>query len=209
MKDRFFLFSRSKEARVAVGCRAKGFTLIELMVTLAVASIVMAAIYGVYATLTRSYTTENVAADVQQAARAAIDFMAEDIVMAGLDPQGAASAIVSAAAADIRFTADRNMNGTIDNSDFEDINYFISGTRLIQRLYGDNTTDQTVADNVTNLTFQYLDADDNDLGDPVPAANLTDIRTVIISMTVEEPAGRGGPVERTYTTRVRCRNLGL
>jgi hypothetical protein len=31
----------------------------------------------------------------------------------------------------------------------------------------------------------------------------------VISMTVEEPAGRGEPVNRTYTTRVRCRNLGI
>ena len=64
--------------------RVRGFTLIELLVTLAVASIVMAAIYSVYAALTRSYTTENAYADSQQALRATIDLMAEDIMMAGL-----------------------------------------------------------------------------------------------------------------------------
>jgi hypothetical protein len=28
-------------------------------------------------------------------------------------------------------------------------------------------------------------------------------------MTVQEPAGRQGPIARTYSTRFRCRNLGI
>jgi prepilin-type N-terminal cleavage/methylation domain-containing protein len=195
------------------GVRAGGFTLIELLVTLAMVSIVMAAIGSVYAGLTRSYTTQNVAADVQQTMRAAIDFVVEDIMMAGLDPLETADAEFEAASSvSMRFTSDRNMNGEINDSDFERITYLYEpgNNRLRQCLYEGTVNDwETFIDNVTGLIFLYLDEDGNNLGDPVAAADLDDIRTVVISMTVQEPAGRGGMVERTYTTQVRCRNLGI
>ena len=46
-----------------------------------------------------------------------------------------------------------------------------------------------------------MDADDE--------AEREDISTVEISIHVEEPAGREGMVQRTYSTRVRCRNAGF
>ena len=65
---------------------------------------------------------------------------------------------------------------------------------------------------VDNRGYLPKDADGNDLGDPVPAADLDNIRTVVISMKVEEPAGRESREEmkaREYSTWVKCRNLGL
>ena len=70
MKDLISIDSKSKKVSDAGGIQASGFTLIEMLVALAVSSIIMAGIYSVNATLTRSYTTQNVAADVQQAVRA-------------------------------------------------------------------------------------------------------------------------------------------
>ena len=49
------------------GFWTRGFTLVEMLVALAMASIVLAVIFAVFAGLTRSYTTQNVAAEVQQA----------------------------------------------------------------------------------------------------------------------------------------------
>ena len=40
-------------------------------------------------------------------------------------------------------------------------------------------------------------------------SDLQLIRAVQISMTVEEDAGIEGTVERSYTTRVLCRNMGI
>ncbi len=218
------ILSKRQKAADLSGAGSAGFSLVELLVAMVVASIVMAAISSVYASLTRSYTTQNVAADVQQAARAGIDFMAEDIMLAGLDPAGTAGATIEVAnSTNIGFTADRNMDGAIDNDDFERITYYNNTANLRLEVCIDrancnpyNPADpdnpdnfQLFIDNVTNLTFTYLDANGNDLGNPVPPADLADIRTVVITMTVKEPAGRGGTVERTYTTRVRCRNIGL
>ena len=194
--------------------KTSGFTLVELLVALAVGAIVLTAIYSVYGGLTRSYTTQNVAADMQQVVRAGIDFMVEDIIRAGLNPNGAIGiGILVATSTSIRFTADRNMNGTLDSANSEEITYsYLPASNRI-----DQCLDETIGaadcqpfiDNVTGLTFTYLDGSDNDLGSPVAVADLDDIRTIVISLTVQEPAGRQGLVARTYSTRFRCRNLGI
>jgi prepilin-type N-terminal cleavage/methylation domain-containing protein len=217
--------------------RYRGFSLVELMVAMTIASIVMAAIYSVYAGLTRSYTTQNAAADVQQAVRATIDFMAEDIMMAGLtDPQkdysGLDVGISEAGSYKISFNADRNMDGDTDSTDSsENITYELVGTQL---RITDHLGTEALIDNVINNNlptpvplFRYFTENgtdtptDNDLingydlinyyllGDPLGASDRDDIRTVEISIIVEEPAGREGMVQRTYTTRVRRRNADL
>lgn len=210
MMNRQSIFSIIKPWQDSRSIRSRGFTLVELLVAMAVGAIVLTAIYSVYGGLTRSYTAQNVTADMQQVVRAGIDFMVEDIIRAGLNPQEAAGiGIATATSTTIRFTADRDMNGSIDAGNSEDITYFYDTAinRLDQFLDGANR--QPFIDNVSSMTFIYLDADGNDLGDPVAAADLDDIRTILISLTVQEPAGRQGLIARTYSTRFRCRNLGI
>jgi type IV pilus assembly protein PilW len=204
------------EAQPASGYWIRGFTLAELMVALAVASIVLAVITGVYAGLMRSYTTQNAVAEVQQTVRAGIDYMAEDIMMAGFNPRnGSIVAIEEAGSTRIRVRFDLNTDLQDSVPDFGDVAYeFIAGDSRIDQTEAGNT--QPYIDNVTNLTFTYRDADGqdliNDLGKPDPItalADRADIRTVEISITVQEPAGRDKTVDRTYTTRVWCRNVSL
>ncbi|MGD8990556.1 MAG: prepilin-type N-terminal cleavage/methylation domain-containing protein [Desulfobacterales bacterium] len=185
-----------------------GFSLIELMIALAIASIVSAAIYSVYTGLMRSYTTQNVAADIQQNVRAGIDYMAEDIMMAGLNPSKAIGfGFVEASATKLRFTLDRNLNGSVDETDSEQITFeYDSGTGNLNHILfeGTGSENQVVFfDNVQNLTFTYLDESG------AVTATLADIRMVDIDFTIQAPAGRQGMVNRTYTTRVKCRNIGL
>jgi type II secretory pathway component PulJ len=166
------------------------------MVALAISSLVLASIVGVYAAVSRSYTTQNVAADVQQVVRATVDYMAEDIMMVGINPNDIANVgFQEASSGRVRFTADRDMDGDTDDA-FEDITYEIGGNQLQQ-------TDHLG----TQILLANLDEDGDTLGDPV--ADLTDIRSVVITLTVSEPAGRSKMVNRTYSTRIRCRNIGL
>jgi prepilin-type N-terminal cleavage/methylation domain-containing protein len=188
------------------GCGTRGFTLVEMMVALAIASIVMAVIFGVYASLMRSYTTQNVAAEVQQAVRAGVDYMAEDIMMAGFDPIGTTAFEHFEEAGDTRISIamDLTMDGEISDTDSERVTYnYIDGEK---RIYQSGTP---YIDNVTDLTFTYIDADGDTLFSPLDEDARGDIRSVVISITVEEDSGRDETVERTYATQVWCRNPGL
>jgi len=200
-----------------------GFTLVELLVATAMISIFIAASMAVLIPLSRSYTQTDVASSAQQVVRMAVEVMANDIRLAGLDPlrqlQGTDASglplagFQEASATSVRFTCDRvedgeeEASGTIDNDNFENINYYYEATTqsLNLRLYSGSPvqTTQQLVNNVTNLRFRYYDEDGNETSD------LFEIRSVLISMTVEEDAGTAGPVERSYSTKVLCRNLGI
>ena len=199
-----------------------GFTLIEVLVTIAMVSVFIAASMAVLIPLSRSYTTTDVASSAQQVVRMAVEVIANDIRLAGLDPlqqlQGTDASglplagFQEASATSVRFTCDRVLdgdeeaNGQIDDDNFENINYYYEAATqsLNLRLYSGAPvqTTQQLVNNVTNLRFRYFDQDGNETGD------LEEIRSVQISMTVEEDAGNEGTVERSYSTRVLCRNLG-
>ncbi len=185
---------------------AAGFTVVEVLVSLAIMSIVFGAVYQSFDIFNRSYTKENVKAGVQQRTRIGIDLMARDIRLAGLDPLGTANAqIITADADNIQFSADLNYDGDV-NDPFENITYALNGDLLRQTSdLGSGFVTDTLLDNIDALTFTYLDASDTPMA--VPVGSTEDIRTVIVSLTMQRPAGRDGPISRTYTARVRCRNL--
>ena len=196
----------------------RGFSLIELLITLVIMSVISLAIYGVFSVSSRTYTTQGVTADVQQSVRAAMEVMLQDIRMAGLDPTASGNfGIESAEATKLRFTSDSidaglgDFNGVLEDTNSERITYVLQGTQLNQILYEITASEnsQPLISDVQNLTFTYFDADGNDLGSPVPALQLADIRTINVSITVEEPAGIDAPVSLTLTKQVKCRNAGL
>ncbi len=193
--------------------RERGFTLVEMLVSLAMFAIIVSAVGAVLVPMRRSYTTQDVAAGAQQTTRLAIDFMVNDIRLAGLDPLGEANAgVEDATALFLQFTIDRapqggEANGEIDEGELERLTYAWDAAERRLRLTTDEGTGssdtETLVDNVSNLRFTYFDEDDNETTD------LNEIRSVAITMTVEDPAGLEGTVSRTYNTRVRCRNLGI
>lgn len=205
MNASVFRHKKLERLRPPFTWRQTGFTLVDILVGLAMASVLMVAMVGLFTSLGRSYTTQNVAADVQEVTRAGVELMTQNIRMAGVNPGGTAGiGIVSAAATQIQFTSDLNLNDDIDGT-YERISYYLQGDQLMQQLFTGNP--MPLVGNVTRLSFDYWDENDDPITDLV--GDLDKIRTVIISMTVQEPAGRGQPVRRTYTARVRCRNLGL
>jgi len=196
------IFAKSKKAPGPAAADPGGFTLVELLVAMGIASIMFAAVVSLFVALNKSYTSQNAAADVQQAARAGVDFMAQRIRMAGLDPVETGNfGITLATDTSITFAADLDLSGGLVGPS-ESITFSLFGDQLQSSL---DTV--PLVENVTDLTFAYLAADNSILTTPV--ANPDAIRTVQIALTVREPAGRGETVARTYTTEVRCRNLGL
>ena len=86
---------------------------------------------------------------------------------------------------------------------YETCEYYssINGKRLYRSLLSDAE--------ISTFFFAYFDEDSIDMGAPIAAVDLGDIRSIEFSLTLQEPAGRNEPVERTLTQRVLCRNLGL
>jgi len=197
-----------------------GFTLVEVLVVIAMVAIFTPVLYFTFSRLMRSYTTENVKADVQQTLRYGIEYMVRDIRMAGFDPMNEADAgIEYVSSSKIRVTADLNLDGSIDETDYERITYVYDAAneQLDQIIYeGTGSADtQALVEDVTSLNFRYFD-DSNpeneitpDPTNPTDPNIIKDIKTVKIDMTVREPAGAEGFVNRRYTTRIRIRNLDL
>jgi|AP12_2_1047962.scaffolds.fasta_scaffold01878_4 type IV pilus assembly protein PilW len=181
-----------------------GFTLAELVMAMGIMVIVVAAIISVFTSLNRMYTAQGVAAGVQQVARTGIDIMTRNIRMAGFNPLNISGiGIREATSNSIRFESDTDEDGTIATNGDEDIAYRLTNSQLVQQKNG-NGNRYPLIDNVSALTFNYFDEDgETVIGDPAA------IRSVEVSLTVEEPAGRDRVVRRTYSTRVICRNLSL
>jgi len=195
----------------------KGFTAVELLISLAIMSITLGSIYSLYMSFIRTCTKESVKIKLQQNVRSSLDMMIRDIRLAGLDPAGTGEfGITEVTPQRIKFTADRDMDGEldipnaadgIDLPDLEYMEYEFDNSNGIVRmsLYKpDGITKEmsdTLVENVTGLTFSYFTSND------VTTSNLDDIRTVGIEMTIKKISARDGPVSRTLIKRVICRNL--
>jgi prepilin-type N-terminal cleavage/methylation domain-containing protein len=201
-----------------------GLSLVELLMAMAASLIILAAVYSVFTMTQKNFTTQNVAASTQQNLRSAIGLMTRDIRVAGLDPAGSGNfGFRYASRTKIHFTLDSidsgsgDFNGTVDETNFEQITYEFQGGQIMQTLYEDTASENAASliSSITVAQFSYFDAANNDLIDAgltpprVPTDQLGDIRTVEILMTIQEPAGRDEPVERTLTRRVECRNMAF
>jgi type IV pilus assembly protein PilW len=193
----------------------KGFTAVELLISLAILSMTLGSIYSLYMSFIRQCTNEGVKINVQQSVRSSLDMMTRDIRMAGLDPEGTGDfGIVAVTSRRFQFTADRDMDGELDDADATDgidlpdtehMAYEYDGiSTLRMMLYKANGTlelSDEVVENVTDLTFTYYNSADETTSD------LDAIRTVDIRMTIQKSSGRDDQVSRTLVKRVDCRNL--
>lgn len=79
---------KPEKVMFSIGRRPRdGFTLMELMVAMLVGAIAIGAVYSVYLTQQRQYRTQRLMVAVQQNLRGAMVVMAQQIRMAGYDPE--------------------------------------------------------------------------------------------------------------------------
>ena len=154
----------------------KGFTLIELMIAMAVGSIIMAAIYSTYQAQQRSYTTQQLAVEMQQNIRAAMTLIKREIRMAGYDPAETSGAGILSAAGDfIEFSMDMDGNGVIAGTD-ESLTYgFTTGDANLDGIADDGAEmlwriddnsglplNEEIAYDIHGIAFAYAFDDDDD-----------------------------------------------
>jgi prepilin-type N-terminal cleavage/methylation domain-containing protein len=214
----------------------RGFTLVELLVALGLSAVVLAILVGFFANVTRTSTVQNAVASAQQTARIGLDYIVQEIRMTGLDPlktAGAGIEEITAAGDKLRFTVDRcnrpigsssNCDLPEPDGDVEDMAervtfVYNANTRELRRILYEGTDSEVGEALIDEVVPNPPDAG----GNPVPVfsffnnagARVTDnnlrgdVRSVLITLTVREPAGNQGMIARTYSSRVRLRNLGL
>ena len=208
-----------------------GFTIVEMMVAIAISGIVMASVYSSFYSQQKSSVAQNEIAAMQQNLRAAMYFMEREIRMAGYNPVEASGVgIQSAAATSLQFTSDITDNAGTGDPDGdtgdtgEDITYALGDGD------GDGDNDLVrnnvnIAENIDAVDFVYLDQNG------AVTATLSDIRSVQISLVARTGKGDLGYVNNTaytnqqgtqilgaqgdakrrrlLTAQVKCRNLGL
>ena len=207
---------------IATSNDTPGFTLVELLIAMAVAGIVMAGVYSAYSSQQRSYMAQEQIAAVQQNLRVAMYFMEREIRMAGCDPKGSAGAgIRTAGPNSIRITmdttggetdgldndgdsnideADETNFGDGDTNDVnEDITYSLYTSGGIQKLgrKKPSTYNQPVAENIDALNLVYLDKDEN------PTIIVAEIRSVQITLVARTARGDRGFKNTTAYTNQR------
>ncbi len=208
----------------------KGFTLAEMLVTLALFSFAMTVIINTYTNLQKAFAAQQLSAEIQQNLRAAMLLMTNEIRMAGYDPTGSAGAgidTLSLTPSSIRFTADINADGSIGNTprDREDLTYLMYNEGGVIRLGRNNSgANVEITSDIDVLDLRYLDRDNN-----ITAVG-SDIRSIQVTLVgrTRKPA-QGYQASFTYENmqgtsvtipadgyrrmalsfQVNCRNMGL
>ena len=213
----------------------KGFTLVELLISMAVAGIVMAAIYSSYYSQQKAYVTQEQVAAMQQNLRAAMYHLERDIRMAGYDPLGTAGAgfVTSPSppsATRLQFTKDdAGTTGTGGDGDTADANEnityeYVNTTPAPKRI---ERNGQPFIENIDALNFVYLDSNGAVTTTPnaIRSVQITVVaRTARIdpgytdttvyrnlqNTTLFTPSGNDTKYRRNMLRlEVRCRNIGI
>ena len=184
--------------------RASGFTLMELLVSMSIGMVVLAALAKTFTVQSRQNTAEEQVAQMQGNARAALDLMVREIQMAKYNPAGTAFSSaygVTYSASQLEVKADMDGNGTISTSSgsVEDIIYARdAANNYITRKLGSGTA-EIVADNITAFTFAYYDANGSAV---TSSGNSGNIRKVTINITARtakpDPSYTSNSGYRTY-----------
>lgn len=186
----------------------KGFTLIELMVTLAISTLVITIVFWIYEQQQRVQVSQESVVDMQQNMRAAVYLLGQEIRMAGYDPTNDASATITAATAtQISFSQDITDDPGTANDGDGDVNdpnesitiNFNLATNTLTRQSTAAGVPQPLIQNVEGIEFRYT-LEDGGIT-LVPAANqLEDIRTVDISILVRSTTQENGFVNNFLYT---------
>ncbi|MDA3789559.1 MAG: prepilin-type N-terminal cleavage/methylation domain-containing protein [Desulfobacula sp.] len=217
----------------------KGFTLVELLVAMAITVIISAAAISSFSGQQEDQLSQQQIVEMQQSMRGGLYITTLEIRMAGYDPYamynaGITNAGDGSAGNPLTFSLvadddgvdniniDTNGDGNVDSSDGnidEEGELKIISFQLYDA-YGDGDNDigmavgggsnQVIAENIQNFLFTYLDSDGNAL---VAPTTISAIRAVQIDITAMPDTASidhtTNNTTRSVSSVVYCRNLNL
>ena len=179
----------------------RGFSLIEVLISVAISSIIITAIYQLFHSQQSSYLVQDQVAEMQQNLRAGLFLMTKEIRSAGYDPtsSGNFGFVTDFAAPNdilttninyatdnniIAFTMDDDEQGDFDANDNELVAYRLNTSlNTLERYIWTDNAWKTVATNVDALNFVYLDANGNVTTTP---ANFQAVQITLLVRTGNE-----------------------
>lgn len=197
-----------------------GFTLIELMIAMAITGIITAAMYSVFQAQTKSQRVQDISLQMTQSVRAAMEIIASDIRMAGCDPtEDAGAGIELADPSELRITmdigggTDGEPDGEIDENINEDIRYCIDSKLLCRDLDNDDGPQPLHSTDLEcdTLNFVYLATDgtngpaDGEMDVLSGTIDTDEIKAVQVNIRVHWAAEPKRWFELSNT--IDCRNL--
>jgi type IV pilus assembly protein PilW len=210
----------------------QGFTLVELLVAMAVSLLAIGAIYSTFLNQFKSYQIQEEIAAMQQNIRAAMYHMQREIRMAGCDPYNNSTTlpsddpipeskhgttdypikqIIEANSTSIVFMEDVNPPDGYVTGTNEIIGYSLSDNNLVRNTGGGN---QAVAENIDALDFVYLDGASppvvlNLNGTNVSSGDLSRIRSVEITIVARTGRSlRASPNNMVYYNQQGSQIIG-
>ena len=194
----------------------RGFTLVELLVTLVIAGIIMTGVYSAFRTQQDSYIAQDQVVEMQQNIRSAFYIMADELRMAGynIDKNGdnaGTAGITAASSASVTFTivadtdsVDNNSDGTVDEAgelktityDHYDA-YSSSDTNHLDVGRQVGGVKSAIAENIEQLEFFYTLADGTQTTFSAAAPTATDLENIrSVEISILAITGRS---DRNYT----------
>jgi len=217
----------------------QGFTLVEILIAIAMSSVVILAIHTTYTTQQKVNTAQAAVVEMQQNIRAGMTIMTSEVRMAGYDPQKTGQYGITAATANsFSFTADTNDDGGPPGA----------GESYQYELYdsdGDGLNDalrrtpggSALANGIYNLNFVYQLSDGTRTSTPAILTNIRSVQISILARAIVQDlsyqdsnnypvsadlngdgaitaADKWGPFNDRYRRRffsqeITCRNMGL
>lgn len=185
----------------------RGISLVEILVTLAVTSIMMSVVSKTFLLQGKAYRVQGQITQMVQTARATMDFMRGEIIMAGYNPADAAFDGVEYDIDRLRFRADLNGDGDTDDPD-EMITYTYDAHSLqINRDTGSGI--QPLADHIQGFGFEYMETGGTET---TVTGDIRRVRIIISARTAKpDPNYPDNSGYRTYTltSMVAPKNLDL
>ena len=157
------LFRRFSRNELFAGMKLRnidGFTLVELMVSMGIGMVILAAVTTTFMSQTRIYNAQEQINEMQQNARGALDIINREVKMAGYNPNGASFLGVTYSTTQLMIQADLDSTPGIDVSitPNERITYAYDATNnRITRAVGSGSA-QILAEHISAFTFGYLDS---------------------------------------------------